>query len=64
MQDAVLLDFDGVLCDVRKLGRIVDLDRWHVESVNCPPHPAVVPAACGAHAAGQAFVSDSLGRLI
>ncbi len=56
-RDAVLLDFDGTLCDVRKLGRLgQDLERWHAESVNCPPHPAVVSAAREAHAAGRALV--------
>ena len=52
MRDAVILAFDGTLCDVRKLGRITDLDRWHAGSMNCPPHPAVVAAGCEAHAAG------------
>ncbi|WP_456823772.1 phosphatase domain-containing protein [Cellulomonas sp. P5_E12] len=49
----MIVDVDGTLCDVREIRGWVeplpsarefkaDFDRFHSESINCPPHPAVV----------------------
>lgn len=49
MRDAIILDVDGTLCDVSSVRYHVDLthpyntgekrfDRFHSESVDCPPH--------------------------
>lgn len=56
-QDAVILDVDGTLCDVRSVqhrGR--SADDWHRETLHCPPNPAVISAACEAHAAGRTLL--------
>ena len=53
---ARLYDMDGTLCDVSSIRHLVDprdpaypghrnFDKFHRESVNCPPHPRVVDAA-------------------
>lgn len=44
---AVILDMDGTACDVRTirhyvLGKERNFHKFHTESVNCPPNPAVI----------------------
>lgn len=44
---AILLDLDGTACDVRSIkhhveGSVKNLDRYHLESVNCPPNAHVL----------------------
>lgn len=47
---ARIFDIDGTLCNVESIrhhvsGERRDFDAFHLESVNCPPHPHVVEAA-------------------
>lgn len=61
MQDAVIFDMDGTLCDVSSIRHHVtegnrDFAAFHSESVNCPPHRHVAEAAQGAHRSGLAVL--------
>lgn len=61
LPEAELYDMDGTLCDVRDIRHFVtgperNFEKFHRESVNCPPHPHVVEAARAAHAAGKAVL--------
>lgn len=61
MRDAVILDMDGTLADVRSirhhiLGKDKNYHAFHRESVNCPPNADVVTAAVTAHEAGAALL--------
>lgn len=61
MQDAVIFDMDGTLCDVRQIRHLVmgtsrNFEKFHRESVNCPPHSHVVGAAHKARADGHAVL--------
>lgn len=56
---ARIFDVDGTLCDVRTVRHHVtgdnrNFDAFHLESVNCPPHPQVVEAARRSEAEGVA----------
>ena len=58
---AIIFDMDGTLCDVSLIrhlvkGDIRDFDRFHTESVNCPPHSHVLDAAKKAHADGHRVI--------
>ena len=61
MQDAVIFDMDGTLCDVRQIRHLVmgtsrNFEKFHRESVNCPPHSHVVEAAHKVRAGGHAVL--------
>lgn len=50
MQDAVIFDVDGTLCNVKSIRHLVtgkkpDFDAFHKASASCPPHNHVVRAA-------------------
>lgn len=60
---AIIFDVDGTLCDVSSIRHLVDttdpkfegkkqFDRFHCESINCPPHRKVVDAFHDAKADG------------
>jgi len=56
---ARIFDVDGTLCDVRTIRHHVmgdnrNFDAFHLESVNCPPHPHVVDAVRQSEAEGVA----------
>ena len=56
-REAIVLDVDGTLCDVRPLRRYAwDAARWHAESIKCPPNDAIVSAAGAAHLAGHSLL--------
>ncbi len=47
---AIIFDMDGTLCDVSAIRHLVkgderDFDKFHTESVNCPPYAHVLAAA-------------------
>ena len=53
--EAVILDVDGTLCDVRAITHHgYGSDRWHTAIADCPPVEDVVRAAYEAHDADQA----------
>lgn len=59
--DAVLIDCDGTLADVRSIRHYVAqrpkaFDKFHAESVNVPVHQQAVDIAREAHAAGQVVI--------
>lgn len=66
MRDAVILDVDGTLCDVRSIRHYVDggadgrarrdFNRFHSESIHCPPFKDVVALARRAKALGLAVL--------
>lgn len=61
LPDGEIFDVDGTLCDVRGIRRYVsgpdrNFDKFHRESVNCPPNREVVEGARAAHAAGRAVL--------
>lgn len=64
---AIIFDVDGTLCDVSSIRHYVDqtdpkfegkkqFDRFHRESINCPPHDEVVDAFLDAKADGIACI--------
>lgn len=66
-RDAVIFDVDGTLCDVRTIRHFVersskarrfkrDFNRFHAESLWCPPHAQVRQIAVRAHNLGFAVV--------
>lgn len=60
--DAVIIDVDGTLADVSGIRHLVrdprnkNFDKFHEESVNCPPHDWVVEMARAAHDEGKAVI--------
>jgi len=59
--EAVLIDVDGTLANVSGIRHHVTarpkrFDRFHSESVDCPPNMQAVELARAAHAAGQAVI--------
>lgn len=61
MRDAVIIDVDGTLADVSGIRHHVKarpkrFDRFHAESVDCPPNEQAVAIAREAHAAGLAVL--------
>ena len=61
MRDAIILDMDGTLCDVRSIRHHVmgakrNFHAFHTESVNCPANDEVVLAAKQAHVDGLAIL--------
>jgi phosphoglycolate phosphatase-like HAD superfamily hydrolase len=59
---ARIFDIDGTLCNVSSIRHFVsggrrDFDAFHMESINCPPHPHVVEAA-------QQSLADGIAPLI
>lgn len=65
-RDAIIVDVDGTLCDVRRIrglvagsrsgGRRRNFDAFHAASAGCPPFPRVVRAVEQAHETGLAIV--------
>ena len=58
---AVIIDVDGTLANVsgirhHVMARPKRFDRFHAESVDCPPNQQAVDIARAAHAAGQAVL--------
>lgn len=69
---AIIFDVDGTLCDVSSIRHLVDrtdpnfsgkreFDRFHSESINCPPHQRVLDAWHQAKADGH-FCIVATGR--
>jgi FMN phosphatase YigB (HAD superfamily) len=61
MIDAEIFDMDGTLCDVSSIrhfleGKTRNFDRFHSESINCPPHLHVVEGVHAAREAGRAVL--------
>lgn len=67
LADAVICDVDGTLCDVRSVRHYVerpegstgfkpDFNRFHSESIECPPHHDVVNLLDRARTAGYAVI--------
>lgn len=61
MQEAVIFDMDGTLCDVTSIRHHVtgakrNFHAFHTESASCPPHPHVVEAARRMHREGKAVL--------
>ena len=62
--DAVIIDVDGTLADVSSIRHYVrpgqvkgkNFDKFHEESVNCPPNAWVVDMAKEAHNEGKAVI--------
>ena len=59
--DAVILDCDGTLADVRGIRHFVaqhpkNFNEFHARSVDCPTHQQAVDIAREAHAAGQVVI--------
>jgi FMN phosphatase YigB (HAD superfamily) len=65
--DAIIFDVDGTLCDVRSVRHHVEraegqprfrpnFDRFHSDSITCPPHASVVNLLNRARAAGFAIL--------
>lgn len=61
MNDAVIFDMDGTLCDISGIrgyltGKTRNFHKFHRESVNCPPHPHVVDGAVEAYESGKSIL--------
>jgi FMN phosphatase YigB (HAD superfamily) len=59
VRDAVIVDVDGTLCDVRGIRHLIGekgFDAFHRASASCPPHPGVVEVVRAADAAGLAVL--------
>lgn len=59
---AVIIDVDGTLCDVRTVRHHLlgpgpkDFDKFHTESIHCPPHQEALDFAVQARAEGHELV--------
>jgi phosphoglycolate phosphatase-like HAD superfamily hydrolase len=58
---ALIVDMDGTLCDVSSIRHYVrkpnrDFNRFHMNSVDCPPNKEVVRLVRQAHRSGMAIV--------
>lgn len=60
LRDAVIVDMDGTLCDVRKIRHLIHgpggFDAFHRASIDCPPHHWVLEAVQEAHEEGKAIL--------